>query len=65
MTTLTITNIWDNFFTKKTYTVEELTGLLLKKMNYNIEIETFSEEENKILLSNSNWRYEEISSLID
>jgi len=65
MTTLTITNIWDSFFTKNIYTVEELTSLLLKKMNYNIEIETFSEKENEILLNNSNWRYEEISSLID
>lgn len=65
MTTLTITDIPKNKFSKNTYSAEELIKVLLKNIDYNIEIEYFSSDENNELLKSSNWNYDKISKLID
>ena len=63
MVTASISNISEKIISKKTYTVEELLSILLQYVNYNVEIEEFSDLENKELLKQS--KFEEISSLID
>jgi len=62
MTNLTITDIPTNVFKKNEYSAEELLKVLLQNMNYNLEIENFSKEQNKELLSSSNWNYFKISN---
>lgn len=65
MTTLTITDIPNNTFTKKQYSSEEVIKILFQNMNYNIEFDSFSEKESNELIKSSNWNYDKISKLID
>ena len=63
MVTATISNISEKIIPSKAYQAEELLQLLMKALDYNIEINNFSIEENNELMKDS--RIDEISSLID
>jgi len=63
MTTATILNISEKIIPSKSYKAEELLWLLMKALDYNIELDFFTEEENKYLLKNS--KIDKISELID
>ena len=65
MTTLTITNISNKIIPSSEYTAEELIKVLFNKLDYFVELDNFSDIENRELLEHSSWRYDKISNLID
>lgn len=65
MTTLTITDLPNNTFSKKQYSAEEVMKILFQNLDYNIEFDYFSDKELDELIKSSNWNYDKISTLID
>ena len=63
MTTATILNISEKIIPSKSYQAEELLWLLMKALDYKIELDSFSQNENNELMKNS--RIDKISELID
>ena len=64
MTTLNVVDCPKNITSNSTYTTEELLTLLLKNLEYNIEIEEFSDEENNHLIKHWKNDYDRLNSLI-
>ena len=63
MTQAIITNVSEKLIPSKSYSAQELLKLLMDVVDYEVEIEEFSELDNKELLKKS--KVNEISKLID
>ena len=63
MTQAIITNVSEKLIPSKSYSAQELLKLLMDVVDYEVEIEEFSELDNKELLKKS--KVNEISKLTD
>jgi len=63
MITATIKNVSEKIIPSKIYSAEELLWLLMKIVDYKVEVEEFNEKESEELIKQS--KIDEISFLID